>query len=288
MLLKMRNVILFLISLLTLSSCSKKNNEVKKPEEPETKDYPVPTSKTTLKIIKTDEWSEFKTFWLELSSIDTSGYDNLDFDIDYDLNEVEDFSNKLKNIIVKLKSISDESNYIRVIDFIYSICTERIDYICFGKRSMLTRMIPLATTTEKEIVIDSLEKQIDILLSLKDKKVLDEPKFNMALKNVNLNIQNYSIINAIAQNYDGRVVFTLNQFEALDKVDKAKGLIDLQISNFENHYTDFQKKLSNELNEEEKIYYAELEKKYVETKEEIEKLKSIFPIMTELLIDLEK
>lgn len=286
MIFKIRNLILILASILAFTSCNKEKEENVIPEEPDANDALDSISKTAQNIIKTEEWSEFKSFWLELNIIDSSDQDDYNFEFDFDKSEI--LSEKSEKIISELRNISIEEPNQEIFNLIYLLCNDRINNIIFGGAMFETRMMPPLSSTEMEMAIDNLEKQIDILISLKNNKVLDELKFNTALNNVNLNIQNFSIINVIANKYSDSVVLTLNQFEAMNKEEKARGLIDLQISNFENHYANFEKRMSDDLNEKDKAYYAELEQKYITTKEEIDKLKSIFPIMTELLIDLER
>ncbi|MDD5341799.1 MAG: hypothetical protein PHI73_00460 [Patescibacteria group bacterium] len=292
---------LFMSTLLiafTLSGCDllektdKTNTNIKQNKTtPQTVEY----KSGRIKLLNnTSEWKNFKTFWQKLDDIVpknktddtalTTYYGEYADAITQEQAEI--FKGELTTLINSLEGMTQEELVLSdtEIDLIEKICQERISYMSTGFSSMIMRMIPPITLTDKENSIKDLEFKIDTLIELRNKGIVSSDDFTQAQRLIWQDIELFSILDTISSHYT--VYYANNYYD--NGVNKTSLLRTAQyyINAFEENYQSYlidKKSGTKNIN----IYYPEdIESKYKETKEEIEKVKIALPQLNELIQDL--
>lgn len=248
--------------------------------------------KYAIKLVKKPGWKDFRAFWKKLDEItpDRNKVKN-EKDLSYleeysgaiSSEEVNKIQQELKALIGNLKKY--EQNGIAnplVIGLLERICLERLKYMSFGFSSMKTRMIPSPSLIAQENSIRDLERNIDGLVLLRKKGKVSKDEFRQALANIQENIRAFSMLDTI-----GRYYVRYYNLAFVNET-KKKFTVEDYMADFERHYADYQKrKQEGTLGESDK-YYKDLDSKYQETKQALERLKPVLSIMNELIADLEQ
>lgn len=253
------------------------------------------------------EWEKLKTFWRKLNSVEPGkesesgrytdsieieeaeelrqemseifgykNYDNFRGEILYDVvGETETSSRTgVKKLVLENKILPLEMKILA------KICSERLDYLTMGPSSMVTRMMISETVIEKENSIAGLEHKIDILIELRNNSKVSKDEFEMALDNIQNEIETFLILDAIKSNYLSIYEYSYGNIENFNE-DRA---IEEYIAVFEQHYLDYK-------NDEDESFYSrysddEVDKMYLKTKNKIEEIKKVLPELRELIADL--
>ena len=111
------------------------------------------------KLNNTQEWINFKAFWKKLDEI-TPKQKTDEKEADYFFSEytgaisneeAENLRGELPELTNGLKKLEQEEKISTIeIELLIKICRERINYMSFGPRSMLSRMMPPPSTMDKE------------------------------------------------------------------------------------------------------------------------------------------
>lgn len=249
-------------------------------------------SKRIKELNKTPEWKEYKTFWKDLDNVKpgkdagVDGYmyayrEGEDYEKKYQLVESlrkknEELKNSLKNL-VKMDLLHPLEP-----TFLYELCDSRIQYIYYGKTSMMTRMMPSQGVTEKERSLAMIEFKIDTLINLEKKGKIDTAELKLAMDNILEEIKKANILGIIDYHkmlfhFPSR--FYNDQSETKDTV----GIVDRTILDFNKSYKEFMKKYdaSKADNSQKEMY-----KKYEAIKKELDTYIEIYPQFCELIKDL--
>lgn len=256
------------------------------------------------KLNNTQEWRNFKAFWRKLDRIvpqKKAEKEKNSFMGEYagsiSAEEANTFRGELKELISELRKFdqerSDESVSVNIspteTELLERICTERINYIAFGFGSMLCRMMPPPSVTQKERTIKDLEQRIDTLIELREKARIDKDEFRQALSNIQQDIRTFSVLDTIGKHY---VRYYFHDTLRPGRTDaQAEGKVDIvgeHMAQLERHYADYQARKEQGKIDAADPRYKDLDIKYKETKRAIEELKKILPSLNELVMDLEK
>ena len=286
-----------LIVALTLSGCSllEKIDKTNTNDNQQISTSPAAEYKSDrIKLLnKNQEWRRFNSFWQKLDNInpperteDETGayfgeyYNALTFE------QAEVLQNELTTLINRLRNMKQEELILSdtEIDLLEKICLERINYMSYGFSSMMMRMIPPITMTDKENSIKDLELKIDTLIELQKKGIVSSDEFTQALRIIWEDIELFSILDTIASHYT--LYYSGNYYDYGVNETGLLRTAQYHINAFEEHYQTYllDKKLGTEnIN----TYYPEdIENKYKKTKEEIEKVTTILPQLNELIESL--
>ena len=264
---------------------------------------------------KTSEWKSLKAFWKKLDLIEPGkenrndpyyfeykytdsievkeaeelrqemaetfgykNYDNFRGEILYNITEEAKTSSKtgIKKLVSEGKVLPLE------MEILAKICNERMDYMTMGFSSITTRMIISEIVIEKENSIAGLEHKIDLLIELCNNGKVSKDEFEIALDNIQNEIEAFVILDAIKSNYLPIHEYSYRNIENFDE-DSA---IEEYVAVFEQHYLDYK-------DEKKKSFYSgydaeEVDKMYLKTKNEIKEIKKVLPALRELVADLER
>ncbi|MBU0597424.1 hypothetical protein KKF61_00320 [Patescibacteria group bacterium] len=286
-----------LIVALTLSGCSllEKTDKTNINDNQQIPTSPVAEYKSDrIKLLnKNQEWKNFQTLWRKLDFINppvrTGSEADSYFGEYYNAITSEQASllhNELTTLINRLRNMRQEELILSdtEIDLLEKICQERINYMSYGFSSMLTRMIPPITVTDRENSIKDLELKIDTLIELQNKGIVSSNDFTQALRIIWEDIELFSILDTIATHYT--LYYSGSPYDYYSNESGLLRTAQFHINAFEEHYQTYllDKKLGTEnIN----TYYPEdIENKYKKTKEEIEKVTVILPQLNELIESL--
>lgn len=283
-----------LIVALTLSGCSllEKIDKTNTNDNQQISTSPAAEYKSNrIRVLnQISEWKDFKTFWQKLDNINpperTEDDSNIYFGEYYNAitsEQAQFFMDELKILISGLGNINKSEVILgnMEIDLLEKICLVRINYMSNGFSSMMMRMIPPITMTDKENSIKDMELKIDILIELQKKGTVSSDEFTQALRIIREDIELFSILDVIATHY---TIYYSNNFGV-----NETGLLrtaQYHINAFEENYQTYllDKKLGSE---NVNTYYPEdIESKYKETKEEIRKVTAVLPQFNELIESL--
>ncbi|MFH0952419.1 MAG: hypothetical protein V1838_04510 [Patescibacteria group bacterium] len=285
-----------LLIALTLSGCDllKKTDKTKTTtNQHEAAQQIIENQSNRIKVLDSkQEWKYFKTFWQKLDYInpkEEAGDDAYTFLGEYfnaiTQEQAELYKGELTTLISGLQGMMQEELILSdtEIDLIEKICVERINYMSSGFSSMMMRMMPAITITDKENSIKDLELKIDTLIELQNKGIINGDEFTQALRIIWQDIELFSIIDAIASHY------TL--YYSYDYGVNETGLLrtaQYHINAFEEHYQAYlSDKKQGTVNSNTFYPYPEdIESKYKETQKEIEKVTAILPQLNELIESL--
>lgn len=269
------------------------------------------------KLNETAEWKAFKGFWKELDLIEPKyeksgngpsdlmgeyidskkagelqqemakvfGYENYDdfrgeilFNkaIDENLNPASlspsSAASGLKELVQENKISLEEMKILA------KVCDKRLEYLYYGFSSMMMRMMPSRALIESEKNIEDLEQKIDMLFKLGNSGKVSEEEFNTALANIQNDIKLFLVWDTVNSNYSrlpyGYSLYDLSDGQRLEKIDAIEKRID-------EYYAEYKK-------EKEGRELSDMDDAYQKTKNEIEKMKNIFPALDELVADLER
>jgi len=240
----------------------------------------------------TPEWRAFKTLWKTLDNV--LPQKNKNDGSFYAYTEMDDYNKKYK-LVDSLNKKNDECKYKLArltgkklltkleVDLLTSITSERIKFIYYGNTSMMTRMLPLPGTYEKENSISSLEYKIDTLLLLERKGKIDSSELNLAVRNIEKEVYKYSILNILMQS-DMLKYYSYGYGTGLEGEKKDTiSIIDKSLLDFENDYNGFMKTYDpQKANKAQKTIYE----KYNTTKMQIDEFTNNYLLFLELIRDL--
>jgi len=286
-----------LIIALTLSGCSllektdKTNTNVKQDKAtPQTVEYKSDRLKS---LNNTSEWKNFKAFWQRLDYINPpekigdSANDYLgEYSNAITQEQAELFKSELTELINKLRGMKQEEFILSntEIDLLEKICAERINYMSYGFSSMMMRMIPPITMTDKENSIKDLERKIDTLVELQGKGIVSSDEFTQALRLIWQDIELFSILDTIISHYT--IYYPGSYYDyGVNETGLQRTALN-HINAFEKHYQDYLLDKKSGAENVNRSYPEDIESKYKETKEEIEKVKIVLPQLNELIQNL--
>ena len=264
-------------------------------------------SERILELNRISEWKSLKTFWKKLDLIDPGeesesgrytdsieieeaeelrqemaeifgykNYNNFRGEILYDVTEETKTSSKtgIKKLVSEDKILPLE------MEILAKICSERLDYMTMGHNNMVTRMIISEMVVEKENSIAGLEHKIDILIELRNNNKVSKDEFEMALDNIQNEIETFVILDTIKSNYLPIHKYSYKNIEDSNE----NSAVEEYIAVFEQHYLDYK-------NNEEESFYSwydvdEVDEMYLKTKNKIEETKKVLPALRELIADL--
>ncbi len=271
-------------------------------------------SERMLELNRISEWKSLKTFWKKLSLIEPSKENGSDLYYKYEyINSIEDKEaenlrqemaevfgykdyNDLRSEILYdvaeetkasfktgiKKLVSEDKISPLEMEILAKICNGRLDYMTMGFGSMLTRMMPSEMVLEKEDSIASLEHKIDLLIELRNSDKVSKDEFEMALDNIQNEIETFLILDMIESNYLPIYEYHYGNIEDFNE----DSTIEEYIAVFKQHYINYKE-------DKEKSFYSgydvgEIDKMYLKTKDEIERIKKALPALRELVADLER
>lgn len=246
-------------------------------------------------LVNTAEWQNFKAFWNKLDEIvpnKNKGKDEKEWAYlgEYtgaiNSEERNELEKELKVLTSDLKRY-EQKGIVNPVTFnlLERICIARLSYMAYGFNSMIMRMMPPPSLINEENALKNLERKIDSLLFLKKKDKVDNDEFAQALTNIQEEIKAFSILNTRNIYY--------GSFYSSDRHDRngtsGKSYnIEEYIASFNKDFIDFQAGRKKEMSAEKEKYYQELIVKYEKTKQALEELKPVLPLMNELIADLEQ
>lgn len=249
-------------------------------------------SERLARLSETQEWSKFKAFWKKLDQVEPKKKEDNAYigeyygSITYD--ESENLRAELENLIAGLKKLKRKKMISSLeVELLDKICRKRIDYLYSGLQSMTSRMMPPPLLTDKENSISDLERHIDVLVELKKNGKINSEEFQQALSIVKEDIKLFSILDTLSESYLGYYSLPLAAIrEEEGKTGRVENIVEKIIAGFEKDYAGFQAKA--ETAQQAADTQKDIAAKYAETKKAIDKLKNVFPSLTELVSDLEK
>jgi hypothetical protein len=242
---------------------------------------------------KTTEWKEFKTFWKSIDRLEPGTGFNFGSampylytkDMIYDkLYHIEDSLKKQIQVLNPgLQNLANKDLLDTLeVRLLREICLARVDYLCNGKASLMTRMVPSPSIIETENSIEMLEHRADLLLDLKKKGKIDTTEFNSALKNIQYEIERFSVFNL----FEKRFYTYSNDFMGYNDHlvnNDSINVIEATITDFNNQYTNFMQKYDpSKSSETDKVMHD----RYIITKKDMDSLLAIYPGFQQLIADL--
>ncbi len=249
-------------------------------------------SKRIKELNKTQEWKEFKAFWKDLDNVKPGKDARIDGFM-YAYREGEDYEKKNKLVEKLRKKNKDLKDSLDILvkkgllhplepTFLYEICNSRIQYIYYGKTSMMTRMMPSPGVIEKETTMAMLEFKIDTLLNMEKKGKIDTAELKLAMDNILQEIKKANILNIF--DYHKMLFYLPSPFlnEQSEKHDTI-AVVDRTILDFNNSYKEFMKKYNaSKADKSQKEMYE----RYEAIKKELDTYSEIYPQFSELIKDL--
>jgi hypothetical protein len=169
------------------------------------------------------------------------------------------------------------------IDLLTGITADRINFIYYGNMSMMTRMMPLPGTYEKEKSISSLEYKIDTLLMLERKGKIDTSELKLALSNIDKEIKSLSLLSILKEGNILRYYSYDYDLGLSEKKKDSVSVVDKSIQDFENEYNAFMKKYdAKKADKTQKDLY----KKYEAVKNSLDEFTGNYSLFCELIRDL--
>lgn len=172
------------------------------------------------------------------------------------------------------------------IDLLCDLLEYRIDMFVHGPRSMFTRMI---VNTESPMVrnektVQALEKQVDLLLTLKKEQKISSKEYEKALANIQQRISEFAVSTIIREEYRWSSNFGFGS-----PLTDTGSIIKRQIQQLDAHYESIQKMLSApQVSAATEKTYKGNRQEYNRTKEKLKELESIEPALSELITELQR
>jgi hypothetical protein len=245
-----------LLIALTFMGCnfSESNASGQKNDDPKNNPMPGKDDPEYIKELnKTSEWKEFKAFWKSIDQIEAAegvthdsyrGYmTKTDGDYGSTYKISDSLYKKTKSLEEVLKSLTEK----KLLDTLESrllsnMCYDRIDYVCYGFRSMYTRMIALPGIYEKEKTMARFEFRIDTLISLQKKGSIDSSEMNKVLMNIQSDIKSFSVLDILGKRNMLKYYSYHYDYDNPNPQNDTLKIIEKSILDFENSYSDFMKK----------------------------------------------
>lgn len=181
----------------------------------------------------------------------------------------------------RLRTISDLE-----VDLLCDLMEYRIDMFQHGPRSLFTRMVydPASPLIRNERSTQALEKQIDLILSLKEQKKMSSDEYTLALQGVQQQIYDFAITNIIREEYR----WSTSPFYGTPTKATQNGL-DAQIAELDAHYNHLEKiHEGGKASPADEKTYKGYKTKYRNTKEKLKELKETLPALHELIVELQR
>ncbi|MFH0867425.1 MAG: hypothetical protein V1904_14630 [Bacteroidota bacterium] len=251
----------------------------KRDEEQNKNEYGKDDPEFIKELNETTEWKEFKLFWKTIDQIEAAQGVTPDSYNGYITKSGDNYSStyKIADSLTKrtklyesfLKKLSSD----KLLDTLESrllinMCYERIDYICYGFKSMMMRMVVHPGITQKEHTMAKIEFRIDTIINLELQGKIESSEMNRALANTHLEIKNFGVLDIIGKYNLYRY---LTEEESADFRNKTNpdsiSIAGTHIFGFEKSYREFMDKYNASKADEQqkKLYDA-----YVTTKKELD------------------
>lgn len=228
------------------------------------------------------EWGAFRSFWNELSAIDTSGefYGGAG-----DYSAYQNASDRLLVLESNMAKLAEEG-YLTETEWktLRVVTRRRLRYVYFGNTSVLTRMLPTLTIMYSEDLAAVLEKRIDVLTELRSSGKLEDDLADEANLLILDTFLPLAVVETVASNYAGYYFDGSGNIYTSDYDPVAQ--FDEYLAAFETHYSNITARLRAGELKEYAENYAGLNEKYVETKTLITELTQSRERFLGLLIDL--
>lgn len=285
-----------LLLALNLTGCKLIPNEIPidQNEASEKPDIIKPGSERLAKLNALDTWTKFKTFWKKLDNIspkekNISGNNDTgkifgEYSNSIDQAEISSLNAEMNETLKNLEMISNE-NLIskKEITLLNNICRERFQYMTWGLSSMVTRMAPSYFSVNRDESIKDLERKIDILLMLKKNNIINEKEFTQALENIQKDIEIFAVLDSIDSG--GSYYYSSYKYGRTADISRP---IESYINDFEKTYLEYQELMKSQNTKETLADKESMEQRYRTIKKDIEETKAIFPLLRELIADLEQ
>lgn len=171
------------------------------------------------------------------------------------------------------------------IDFLEQVLRARLGNMLHGPTSMLTRMIPSANTIEEEKSLQQVERQIDLLDTLRKAGKITTTEFRTALNSVKHELCNISVTRMVAVYY-GRFWPVLDR-EWHEKF-RTMELVERQLWIIGSHYRTAVDRYSRMSSPYAVDHKADLEKKYTRVVRELGAFRKRLPQIHHLIEELER
>lgn len=309
-----RKAILLAASLSVLSGCNEQKNAVQKP----TKNVEQQLSKRVKALQEIPGWIALKELWIKLDTISPKDSNSVGGDymgalsndqaqqyrlmlkeIRHQLGCLDRLDNLTSSLLndshmqkIQKKEIKENKSkreaylsYLEV-DLLCDLIGYRIGMFQHGGPSITTRMVVFTESprNRKEKTTQALEKQIDLILTLKERKMLSSEEFTKALNSVEQTIYEYAVSTIIQNEYrwSGELGFGTPNISESSSVQR-------QIARLDTHYEKIQKLLSapNVSAATDKSYKGN-KYDYNNTKEKLRELEEIRPALKELIAELQR
>lgn len=246
-----------------------------------------------IKILnQTGEWKAFKTAWKNLDAVEPANdkdsgnysygsYATLaDGERGWEISDA--IAKKMDSLSGNLQSLVDK----KLIDslevkLLRNLCSSRSEYLFFGFRSMMTRMMPPPGLIEKEKSVAALEFRIDMLLKLEKRGKIDSTELELALKNIDNEIRKFSLLDIIGE--AGLNYYSYDYIISGDSKTDTINVVNRTITDFEKAYSTFMKEYNPAKADEQAKLMHET---YIRTKTEMDEFSGIFPKFCDLIRDL--
>lgn len=243
-------------------------------------------------LLRTAAWQQFKAFWRRIGLIPpkrpaTDGTRRLAIsDAPYaHVIGKEEHDRLGKELGDRLAALSAAGFPKDDLDFLEQVVRARLGNMLHGPTSMLTRMVPSANMIEEEKSLQQVERQIDLLDTLRRAGKITTTEFRVALNGVQRELCNISITRMVAALY-GRFWPVLDR-EWHEKF-RTMELVERQLWIIGNHYrtaVDRYSKMSGGYAVKQK---AELERKYRNVTGELDTFRKRMPRIHHLIEELER
>ncbi|MCP4270325.1 MAG: hypothetical protein GY777_32915 [Candidatus Brocadiaceae bacterium] len=291
---KSLNIILLAASLSVINGCSKQATAQESSNSIANDDIQTEItvkSSTRIKLLnESTQWIEFRKIWQKLDAIKPTSEDDNFFGGNYmhslSYEEAEKYRTEISRSTEQLFNVGETLLTEEEIEILRELSLSRVDYLSNGRTSMMTRMIVFESYISTEQSLVDLENQIDQLIILKKNDTISQNEYNQALENINTTIQRITIINLITTHFGPQINFPFssnrnasNQIEH----ESSDSILNRYALEFENNYQQFKERIDDDSFDS----YDELERKYETTRNEIQKLKTMYPRFKDLIYNLE-
>ena len=237
----------------------------------------------------TPEWKRVKAFWQKLDLIvPTEGQDgeflSRGYSNELSPEEIDEYKAELDQLINGLRNMRQEELLISdtEIELLNKLCTNRVENMS-GFSTMMMRMVPPATMTDKDESIRDLERRIDVLVELQDKGTISSDEFIQDLQLVWQDIELFSILDVIITHYP--TYYGGFYIDDAGDVTQPRTTED-HINALEQHYQDYLADKESGLENVNQYYPEDLEDKYRDTKKALEEIQAVLPRLNELIENL--
>ena len=144
-------------------------------------------------------------------------------------------------------------------------------------------MMPPANLVRRDDSLKNLESRIDLLIDLRNRKKIDDQKFQAILPGIIQDVQVFSVADVVLRNYYRDLPPRIRREDA-----DIVGTIRQNLQDIEDHYHDYQQRRKRGELTGPAEYYQDIDRKYAQTRQQLIDLQRILPAFSELIADLEQ